>query len=235
VSESQPRFRRPPGWVSDQAPPSGQRLTLRRLADAVRELIALSIDTTAPGEELEALAAELERLRDRLRVAPHGRTRAAFGQAAGQEGERAFFDTSPVVGLANPIAPPLRLSVEGECVVGEVTFGDAYEGPTGCVHGGFVAAAFDDVLGAAQSATDNPGMTGTLTVRYRRPTPLHRPLRFEGRVLRVEGRKIFTAASLHADGVLCAEAEAVFVSIDFAAMFQRMNGQPGDAGSGGPG
>ena len=37
------------------------------------------------------------------------------------------------------------------------------------------------VLGAAQTFSGAPGMTGTLTIRYRKPTPLHTDLRFEGR------------------------------------------------------
>ena len=66
--------------------------------------------------------------------------------------------------------------------------GRPYEGPPGHVHGGFVAAAFDEVLGFVQSTTGQPGMTGTLTIRYRKPTPLDTDLRFEATVQRVEGR-----------------------------------------------
>ena len=75
-----------------------------------------------------------------------------------------------------------------------------------------MAAAFDEVLGYVQSLSGQPGMTGTLTVRYRKPTPLHTPLLFEAELVRVEGRKIFTRAELHAEGVLRAEAEGIFVS-----------------------
>jgi acyl-CoA thioesterase FadM len=78
-----------------------------------------------------------------------------------------------------------------------------------------VAAAFDEALGMAQAMTGQPGMTGTLTVRYRRPTPLHTELHFRARVERVEGRKIFAAGTLHAGEVLCAEAEGVFITVDF--------------------
>ena len=61
-------------------------------------------------------------------------------------------------------------------IKGTVTFGSAYEGPPGHVHGGYVAAAFDELLGMTQSLGGMPGMTGTLTVRYRRPTPLRTEL-----------------------------------------------------------
>jgi len=95
-----------------------------------------------------------------------------------------------------------------------VCFGSAYEGAPGCVHGGWVAAAFDEALGFAQSLSAHPGMTGTLTVRYRKPTPLHSELRMECWVDRVEGRKVFATGTLHAGDVLTAESEGIFISID---------------------
>jgi acyl-CoA thioesterase FadM len=73
----------------------------------------------------------------------------------------------------------------------------------------------------AQSLTGNPGMTGTLTIRYRRPTPLLTELVFEAYVDRVEGRKIFTHGTLSANGTLTAEAEGLFIAVGqerFAAM-----------------
>lgn len=64
--------------------------------------------------------------------------------------EHMFIDHSPLVGPLNPLAPPIVISADGTKVTGVVTFGAAYEGPPGCVHGGFIAAAFDEVLGLAQ-------------------------------------------------------------------------------------
>ena len=79
-------------------------------------------------------------------------------------------------------------------VVGTATYGAAYEGPPGCVHGGMLAAAFDIILGAASVAAQRPALTGTLTVRYRKGTPLHREIRYEGRLDRVEGRRTHVVA-----------------------------------------
>ena len=93
-----------------------------------------------------------------------------------------------------------------------MTFGSAYEGPPGAVHGGFVAAAFDEVLGFVQSLSSNPGFTGTLTVKYRSPAPLHTELRLSAEIIRFETRKIFTEARMHAGDLLCAEAEAIFIT-----------------------
>jgi acyl-coenzyme A thioesterase PaaI-like protein len=130
---------------------------------------------------------------------------------------------SPVMGPANPIAPPLDCVITGDTVVGIATFGAAYEGPPGCVHGGVIAAAFDEILGTAQAMSAAPGMTGRLTVNYRSPTPLHQPIRFTGSLERVEGRKVFTAGRSEVqqdDGSwrLCAEAEGLFISINFDQM-----------------
>ena len=123
-----------------------------------------------------------------------------------------------MIGLSNPLAPPIILEVEDKTVHGRVRFGTAYEGPPGHVHGGFVAAAFDEVLGFVQSTTGQPGMTGTLTIRYRRPTPLDTDLRFEATVQRVDGRKIFAEGRLYAGDVLTAEAEGIFISVDVGKM-----------------
>ena len=61
-----------------------------------------------------------------------------------------------------------------------------------------------------------PAVTGTLTVRYRRPTPLHTELRFEGRFDRIVDRQVFCSARAFAGDDLVAEAEAVFVTVDRA-------------------
>ena len=52
-------------------------------------------------------------------------------------------------------------------------FTEQYEGPAGGVHGGVLAASFDEILGIAQMAAGVAGYTGTLEVRYLAVTPLH--------------------------------------------------------------
>jgi acyl-coenzyme A thioesterase PaaI-like protein len=90
------------------------------------------------------------------------------------------------------------------------------------VHGGYVACAFDEVLGLTQSIGGTPGMTGTLTIRYRRPTPLHTDLRFEGHIERSEGRKRYTKGYLYAGDELTAEAEGLFIQVDMAKIAALM-------------
>ena len=158
----------------------------RRLADAMRLVIERLVPSNAPVDELRAAADGLERYAEALAAHPrlvrvHGHPESA---TAGDVG--AFFDQSPLIGLANPLAPPITIGRAGDTkAFASVTFGSAYEGPPGSVHGGFVAAAFDEILGYVQSLSGAPGMTGTLKVRYILPTPLHQKLLFEAEITRV--------------------------------------------------
>jgi hypothetical protein len=188
----------------------------RRLAAAMRQVIELLVRSDAPEAELRVAADRLEEYAAHLATHPRNPRYEGYAESSPAGDVQAFFDHSPLIGRANPLAPPLSLEAtpDGKRVFGSACFGSAYEGPPGCVHGGWVAAAFDELLGFAQSLTATPGMTGTLTIRYRKPTPLHTELRFEAWVERIEGRKCFAAGKLEADGVVTAEAEGIFVAID---------------------
>jgi acyl-coenzyme A thioesterase PaaI-like protein len=214
-----------------------RRFEGRRLAAAMREVIDLLVSSTAGKEELASAADDLESLAATLRALPTGQTYLGFSEAA-NAGQvlaglspddpewYAFFDHSPFIGLANPLSPPMELEYSGDRVKGTVTFGAAYEGPPGCVHGGYVAAVFDELLGSTQSLSGDAGMTAHLGIDYRKPTPLHVPLQMEGWLDRREGRKIYASATIHADGVLTAEASGLFISFDpekFARLLATRN------------
>jgi acyl-coenzyme A thioesterase PaaI-like protein len=141
-----------------------------------------------------------------------------------------FIDHSPLIGPLNPLAPPITIAIDGTTVTGTVVFGGAYEGPPGCVHGGFIAAAFDEVLGVTQGMSGTPGMTARLTIQYRSPSPLHQQLQLVGNIDHIDGRKIFTRGELRvaADGRLCAEAEGLFISMN-TEVFQRLMQARGDS------
>jgi acyl-coenzyme A thioesterase PaaI-like protein len=191
-----------------------------RVGDAMRELIERLVDNRAPDASFEEMARQLEAMAVSLRGFEHGRDYEHYAEAstAGGRSERGHAEYSPLIGRANPIAPLMRFRLEPPTLFAEVTFGSAYEGPPGHVHGGLVAAAFDEVMGAAQTMTGNPGMTGSLTINYRSPTPLHQPIVFAAWVDRVEGRKIYVESTAHRGDTLCAQATGLFISVDFAKL-----------------
>lgn len=201
---------------------SARRTALRRIAAANRALIEDMVGTEVPPEVLEEAATALEGLAARFRKDRPRSMYEGMAEAALAGGDLAtFFDHSPLIGMANPLAPPMVIEFGDDAVIGRVTFGSVYEGPPGTVHGGFVAAAFDEVLGSAQTFSGSPGMTARLIVNYRKPTPLHTPLEIEGRFERKEGRKVFTTGRIVVDGVVTAEAEGLFVSMD-AGRFRQL-------------
>jgi acyl-coenzyme A thioesterase PaaI-like protein len=194
----------------------------------MRLVIERLVPSNAPEEELRATADGLERYAEALKAHPRLKNFHGYAESANAGDVGAFFDQSPMIGLANPLAPPITIGQSGErSAIASVTFGSAYEGPPSSLHGGFVAATFDEVLGFVQSLGGNPGMTGTLTIRYRRPTPLHTELIIEAELVRIQGRKIFTEGRILANGIVTAEAEGLFISIDPSKMEALLKARAG--------
>ncbi len=211
------RDRNRPRWEAKDFHSTGIWQVRRRLAAAMRTVIERLTESDAPEEELTEAARRLEEYGSHLENHPRRDRYEGFGETAvaspDQQDGGGHFDYSPLIGLSNPLAPPIAMESRGERVHASVTFGSAYEGAPGCVHGGCVAAAFDEILGYAQTFSGQPGMTGTLTTIYRSPTPIHTLLRFEAWIEKAEGRKVICNGTLHAGDRLCAEANAIFISL----------------------
>ena len=216
-------------WPSFEEPPE-RRAELRRVAAALRAVIERFVATTAPLDVFHGVADELEEIADRLGGFPQEHLFTGIAEAGPAGDSLGPYDNSPLMGLSNPLAPPMHVDMQTDRVVGTVTFGSAYEGPPGHVHGGFIAAMFDDLLGLAQSLSGTHGMTGRLTIHYRSPTPLHTELRMDGWLERADGRKIVCRGTLHAGDVLCAEAEGLFITIDFSRLVQMLEAREAERG-----
>jgi acyl-coenzyme A thioesterase PaaI-like protein len=188
------------------------RAARERLAAAIRTLVAHAVETDIDVDVAEKAADTLEHLVDTLdsqpRRGPKNPEKPEFDDL------QLNFGYDPVIGHANPIAPPVEVSFGADKVVhGTANLDRQYEGPPGYVHGAIIAAIFDLLLGLANAVGGNAGMTGTLTIRYRKPTPLKTDLTITARVLRTEGRKAFTSGEIRAGDTLTAECEAVFISL----------------------
>jgi hypothetical protein len=194
--------------------PSKTALAKRRLAAAVRELAALTATTDAPEDALHELAESVEGAVARLGAHPARMFRDAFATCKTEDDFAPFADRSLMTGRSNPFSPPMKLSMQGDKAIGQVTFGAIYEGVPGHVHGGMVAAALDETLGYLAVNNDIGGLTAMLTVRYRAPTPLQTELSIEANVLRTDGKKAFVEARIRAGDAITAEAEGVFVAVN---------------------
>ncbi len=177
------------------------------LAQSVRELIDATVRTDVDEAASSAARAEIDSATARLR---NRQLDGTFGVRYLDSGERMAWGNA-VIGLRNPIAPPLVVqhdpSGRAWC---DFDLGAAYEGPPGHVHGGVAALILDHLLGEAASDGASPRLTGTITLRYVRATPLGR-LHAEASTTGTEGVKTFAAGFLaDAEGVTV-EAEGVFI------------------------
>ncbi|GAA1503679.1 PaaI family thioesterase [Nocardioides humi] len=179
----------------------------RPLAEAARELIDLCVMSDVDEDEVRAARADVEAAVARLRKVRRTQT---LGQQHLTGGRRRPWG-NPVIGLRNPIAPPLQVSTDpsGRAAT-EFHCGPAYEGPPGLVHGGVVSLLLDQLLGHAVGAAGRPGMTGTLTIVYRQGTPLG-DLRAEAWIDREDGIKTWAKARMIGPDGVTAEAEGVFI------------------------
>lgn len=184
--------------------PPPEAAAANELADAVRQLVRTTVGSSASDEVLRQVATEVRALVEKLD--PHiGMTRTDQGRRISGEGN---FMTHPIIGPANPSAPPLKLHIDGDTVSGTVVFGPPQEGPDHCAHGGWIAAGFDAILLMAAGAKGVGGPTKSLSVRYRRPTPINTPLRYEATVDVVEERRVVIHGRLLNGDEVCAEGTA---------------------------
>jgi hypothetical protein len=179
------------------------------LTDDVRELIQAALRTDAEQDSIDVARTAIQAATAALR----SRQRDESQVVSYAVGGRPVVWGNAVIGLRNPIAPPLTVHHEGDGTRcwSEFTLNAAYEGPPGLVHGGVCALILDHVLGeAASEGLTKPLFTGTITVRYVRGTPLGR-IRADAAVERTEGIKSFVSGHLSDAEGITAEAEGIFI------------------------
>ena len=99
-------------------------------------------------------------------------------------------------------------------LVSEVRWGKHACGHAGLVHGGAIAATFDDAFGALFFSLEmGKGFTARLEVNYRKPIPAGTSLRVVTSVESVEGRKVWMGSKIvGGDGAtVFADARSLFV------------------------
>jgi len=191
-----------------RAPPPLAPATVRdadaRLADAVRALVDVAVDGRVldpdmlheAAGEIDAVAARLRRVQDAL---PEDERHAMYN------------------GLRTPM-PHWDYVTTDDALLARGRFTNGHTGPPGCVHGGWIALAFDEVLGWANFKAGVGAMTAHLGIRYRKPTPIGAEVEFRVPWPEVHGRRVHTRATLAADGVVTADAEGLFIHFQGRAL-----------------
>lgn len=111
----------------------------------------------------------------------------------------------------------LQVAVEeGLQVSGLLTVTEHHQGAPGLAHGGSLATALDEVMGALNWLLMTPAVTGRLEVDYRQPVPVGTTVRFRARVVGQSGRKVFCIAEGRIDepgGAVVIAGRGVFVQV----------------------
>lgn len=184
---------------------------LADLASSLHDVMEQMLVVHEGDPELEADLAWATQTADAIkqRLARHGRGRELH-TGEGDDG-RHYYVRGALVGPHHPMHLPIEIETRDHKTVGRVSFDLVWEGPPGCVHGGYVSYLYDCIMGHHNIECGIPGMTGTLTVRYRKPTPLYTDLEFEVTTVRSSGRKILDHAEVRAGDTLLSEADGLFI------------------------
>lgn len=119
---------------------------------------------------------------------------------------------------------------EGQTVLARFVVTEAHQGAPGLAHGGLLACAFDEAIGAAVGhLLRRPAVTGRLETDFVRPVPVGSTLHITSRLSGIHGRKVYTSANgrLDApDGPIAVRARALFVIVEFQHFISH--GRPAD-------
>ena len=128
------------------------------------------------------------------------------------------FEISPhncfACGTLNTGGLQLDLHMEAGRSWTELTLDRRFQGWDGIAHGGIICAILDEVMAWALVDNDAWGVTARMQVEFKRPVPIGRRIRGEGRVVEVRRRIVRASGILldAADGTVLATAEGTFVA-----------------------
>lgn len=109
-----------------------------------------------------------------------------------------------------------RESLDGDTAKFELSCPRDQEGGPNVAHGGWTAAAMDEVLGHVPLLHNQLSVTATLAVNFRKPVPVQRPLAAHARVDKQEGSKWFISGELVLlpGGSVLATATGIWIARD---------------------
>jgi acyl-coenzyme A thioesterase PaaI-like protein len=113
----------------------------------------------------------------------------------------------------NPLGIPLDIYFDDEGAVATLTPNALHEGPHDAMHGGFMASLMDCMLGILIQSQGSRAVTATLTMNYRRRTPLDEPLTLRSRIVDHSGQKTIAEGWIEHDGMRTVEATGLFIHV----------------------
>lgn len=171
-------------------------------AAALRRLTGLLLSLEHEHPTVDAMLAQFAEWERELAPAAPPDLTPRIGD--GGDEQRVYLDHAFDIGAYNPCFPEYTFDrLDEKTASGRVIFPLVYEGPPGLVNGGFLAVFFDCITQHQSCAAGRTGKTRSLTVTFRRPTPVLAELDFDIERVEDDGRVTSTARLLLGDEVLC--------------------------------
>lgn len=189
-------------------------------AGALRRLTGLLLSLEHPHPAVDAIVERITEWEAELSSAVPSDDSPRIGED-GDETQRVYLSHAFDIGAFNPCFPEYEFDrIDADSAAGRVAFPVVYEGPPGLVHGGFLGVFFDCVIQHQNCATALSGKTRSLSVTFRRPTPIFTELRFDISRAEADRGVTSTARLLLDDEVLCiGEATTLALTPDKLAGF----------------
>ena len=177
----------------------------RAFAHLIRELRLFQDATAGSAPPAEVCLEVASRL---------GEARARLDKHYVAEAGQLFNRLPEVPGYGQAFTPTFEFEMNpGKSVEGRVTFTRFHLGGNAAAHGGGISLLFDSVMGRLANSLGTRARTVHLEVDYQHITPLDVPLRVEGRITSIDGRKRYVEGSLTNGENLCARAYGIFVEL----------------------
>jgi acyl-coenzyme A thioesterase PaaI-like protein len=173
-----------------------------RLAREVRGLQDAVIGTVAPNEIVDSVIKQIADVTARLE--PYS---LSSQPTNGWDDTRRSAHTRTF----GPVLEDVRLT--DHQMSARLTLDVFYLGGNGAAHGGSIPLVFDQALAQLAQYRRSISRTAYLNVSYRAVTPVLKPLRVEGRLERIDGRKRFVHGVILDGEVITAEADALYVAL----------------------
>jgi acyl-coenzyme A thioesterase PaaI-like protein len=187
-------------------------------AAALRALGEDFLDHVTTAEAEAEILATVDRLRAQIAQSPKlVRDNAAFAErivTPTEDGDAlSHYDECCIDGTHNPFALRISFVRDGERVRAKARFTRPYEGPTGRVHGGAIAACYEDVLGYQLTLRRRVGYMVTLSIEFLHATPLDREVDFSSEVLTTDGDRLHVVGECRAGDVVTTRAHGVLAMV----------------------